>query len=83
MRTITWPSRPQQPATTTHSLCRAQPLPHTIRPCESAAPVRVDRVEDTVFPIHHVVAWCVVGGAIWAGVITAGRVAVDVLAHLG
>jgi len=36
-----------------------------------------------VFPVHHVAACCVIGAALWAGVITVGRVALDVLLHLG
>lgn len=79
---MTWPSGHDQPAAGTRT-CRARPLPGTVRPgrLDSPEPPSVD--DRTVFPVHHVAACCVIGAALWAGVITVGRVALDVLLHLG
>lgn len=79
---MTWPSGLEQTVSSTNISCRARPLPDTIRPCRPDVPAPTD-ADHAVFPVHHVAACCVVGTALWAGVITVGRIAIDVLAHLG
>lgn len=80
---MTWPSGLEQAVSNPNTSCRVRPLPDTIRPCQPDLPTSAVPADHAVFPVHHVAACCVVGGAIWAGVITVGRILVDALAHLG
>jgi hypothetical protein len=83
---MAWPSGHEQPATRATTTCRVRPLPDTIRPCrpDGAAPTdRQAHTEHAVVPVHHLAACCVVGTALWAGVITFGRFAIHVVTHLG
>ena len=83
MRTMTWPSGLEQRVSSPNTSCRVRPLPDTIRPCRPDVPAPAASTDHAVFPVHHVAACCVVGGAMWAGVITVGRMLIHVLAHLG
>lgn len=89
MGTMTWPSGLAQTENEGRTSCRVRPLPHTVRPCDPVETAEIQAAENDfvpphdMFPVHHVAAWCVIGTVAWAAIITASRVAVDILTHLG
>ncbi len=85
VQTTTWPTGLDRPTLTVPAR-PARPLPHTVRLCCDPRDPDIDSATvvpvDSPVRVSHMVSWCVGGIIGWAGILTAGWLAMDVLGRL-